>query len=107
MMMTKSSSLSNLERSDATLQVDVEKTMRYEMRQHDASQEERARQAAEVERLHERMLAYSFPVQHMLKLHLHLYGPSSAHDTLDILERHVQAMKGMTNAACDDRSLPN
>lgn len=56
-----------------------------------ASQQEKAKQAQQIAQLKTRWLAFSIPVQEMLSLHLQLYGVSSACDSTDILERHIQA----------------
>ncbi len=69
--------------------------IRDETRRRIASQQERMKQAEDVRKLKERWQVYPFPVQEMLKLHLHLYGLSSVLDTTEILERHIQATKGV------------
>lgn len=59
-----------------------------------ASQQEREKQAQQIAHLKERWITFSFPVQEMLKLHLHFYGVRSAQDTTDILERSRTTTKG-------------
>ncbi len=60
-----------------------------------ASQQEKMDQAQQIASLKTRWLAFPFPVQEMLKLHLHLYGMNSVQDVTDILERLSKAMKGI------------
>jgi len=72
-----------------------------------AAQTAREKQVRDIEALMRRWLLFSFPIQEMLKLHLHLYGLSSAQDSTDMLERLWKTMKGTKNEACDARPLPH
>lgn len=78
----------------------MQQMIRDETRRRIASQQERMKQAEDVRKLKERWLAFSFPVQEALALHLQLYGVRSVQDTTDILERYIQT-KGTNHETCD------